>query len=338
MNEETLTAVALSLKKGIGGATCLKLLKTYGSLTEAVKGEKLNVSNEIEEAEKLLKSCEEKEINAIPLSSLEYPSQLKEIAQPPIVLYVKGTLPSRPSVAVIGSRKCSSYGRRTAYKLGRFLAEAEIPVISGLALGIDAQSHKGVVDAKGTAVAVLGSGVDLIYPFSNRNLAEKILQEGGAIVSEFPPGTKPAKEHFPRRNRIISGLSEAVIVVEAKEKSGTNITVNYALEQGKTVFAVPGNIDSPYSAGTNKLIKDGAVPLISFETIFEELPYLKPKENQRKIPEKFTPIYNLLKNGGKTIDQIADSLNLEITQLSLLLIEMEINGLIKRDGSVYFAI
>jgi len=341
MTEELLTAIALFFKKGIGGATCKNLLARHGSFLNGVKEERIELEEELKSAEKVLKTCEKEGITPIPLSQNNYPGLLREISQPPIVLYVKGSLDfPKTTLSIIGSRKCSSYGKRTAFRLGKFLSENGITVVSGLALGIDTFAHKGTVEGNGKGIAVLGSSVDLIYPISNKPLAEKILEKGGTIVSEFPPTTKPSKENFPKRNRIISGLSLGTIVVEAGEKSGTFITVNYALEQGRIVFSVPGPIDSPFSRGTNRLIKEGAVPLVDFEVIFEEIPYLKSllKKQNEKIPEKYKAVTELLSQSPKNLDQICKHLKLSVKEASTLLLEMELKNLVKRDGSTYFLI
>ena len=168
---------------------------------------------------------------------------------------------NQKSIAIIGCRECTRYGAENAYKFGYELAKENICVISGFAKGIDTYSHKGAVSAKGKTIAVLGCGLDIIYPPENIELYKQILIKGGAIISEYPLGSKPEKYHFPERNRIISGLSNGVLVIEAKKKSGTMITVNFALEQGREVYAVPGNISSDNSYGTNELIKEGAIPV-----------------------------------------------------------------------------
>ena len=334
MEEELLISLALSFKKGFGGKSYLKLLESFGSVSEGVKEEEIELYEEIKKAEKELLRAEKLGVKVVPLCSDAYPPLLKEIQQPPIVLYVVGKLPEEPCVAVIGSRRCSDYGRRTAFKVAKFLSESGICVVSGLAYGVDSAAHRGALAGEGKTLAVLGSGVDVVHPRGNRELAKRIVEEGGALISEFPLGTSPSKETFPRRNRIVSGLSYAVVVVEAGERSGTNVTVGYALEQGRTVFAVPGNVDSPFSRGTNKLLKEGAVPLISPEDIFEELPFLK-RRNRKEIPERFKELYRLLLSEPMTFDRIAELSKMDVTELSALLVEMEMEGIVKRDGSVY---
>lgn len=210
-------------------------------------------------------NLDKNKIKTIKLEDSTYPEKLKEIYNPPKTIYLIGNekLLNQKSIAIIGCRECSRYGAENAYKFGYELAKENICVISGFAKGIDTYSHKGAVSAKGKTIAVLGCGLDIIYPPENIELYKQILLQGGAIISEYPLGSKPEKYHFPERNRIISGLSSGVLVIEAKKKSGTMITVDFALEQGREVYAVPGNISSENSYGTNELIKEGAIPVTS---------------------------------------------------------------------------
>jgi DNA processing protein len=191
--------------------------------------------------------------------------------EPPRWLFLRGTLPMTPGVAVVGSRRATSYGLAVARQIGFGLADAGLPVISGLALGIDGAAHRGCLAAGGITIAVLGSGVDVLYPIRHRQLAQEILDSGGAVVSEYPPGTRPEPWRFPERNRIIAGMSRAVVVVEAAERSGALITARLALDMNLDVFAVPGDIDRPTSRGANQLIRDGAHPVCSIEELLEGL-------------------------------------------------------------------
>lgn len=212
------------------------------------------------------------EINCIKYHDEEYPELLRQIGNPPQILYYIGnaSLLNRPSVAVVGTRKATAYGRWAAYGLSKKLTEYGIVVVSGMASGIDTCAHRGAVENDGETIAVLGCGVDICYPASNRNLRDKIAA-GGLILSEYEPGTTPLPYRFPMRNRIISGLCSGTIVVEAGLQSGSLITAECAAEQGRNIYALPGNINSMYSFGANKLIKDGAVPIIVFDDIIEEL-------------------------------------------------------------------
>lgn len=215
----------------------------------------------------------EKNIQILTIKDEDYPYLLKQIYDSPSVIYIMGNkkILSQNGIAIVGSRNCSLYGQKIAKYLSYQLAKKGIHIISGLARGIDTFSHIGTLQAKGKTIAVLGSGLDVIYPPENAKLAEKIVESGGCLVSEYIVGTKPLGEHFPARNRIISGLASGVVVVEASEKSGSLITVDFALEQGKNVYAVPGNINSPNSLGTNSLIKQGAKIVTSIEDILEDL-------------------------------------------------------------------
>lgn len=233
----------------------------------------------------------------------EYPSRLRELPGMPAVLYVIGRFPDEeaPSVGIIGARKASHYGKRTAEDFGRFLAARGVQIISGMAEGIDSCSQCGALDGNGSSFAVLGQGVDICYPSTSRNLYEMLKTRGG-LISENPPGTKPYSWTFPARNRIIAGLSDILIVVEARSRSGSLITVDFALEQGKTVFAVPGRVGDHLSDGCNQLIYDGAGIACSPEVILEELSaisgrspaYTPPKgtrssENPGQAPHRDPP-------------------------------------------------
>ncbi len=205
----------------------------------------------------------------IDMNSKWYPDKLRNINCPPKELFCLGNLDllNRKSIAIIGSRNYSGYGKRAANEFSKGLAQNDICIVSGLAKGIDAFAHSGCLSIDGKSIAVLGSGVDVIYPKENTQLYHKIIAKDGLIISEYPLGTKPEKQHFPVRNRIISGLSDGVLVIEARKNSGTNITVDFALDQGKDVYVIPGNIYSKTSDGTNFLIKEGAIPVTSYEDV-----------------------------------------------------------------------
>jgi len=208
----------------------------------------------------------------INMNSKYYPERLRNIDDAPKELYCLGNLELlnyKNNIAMIGSRNCSSYGERAAKDFAYNLAKEDICIVSGLAKGIDSFSHIGALNAKGRTIAVLGSGLDNIYPKENIKLVKEIIKNNGLVISEYPLGTKPLKYHFPARNRIISGLSDSVLVVEARKNSGTNITVDFALEQGKDVFVIPGNIYSKTSDGTNYLITEGAIPVLTYKDILK---------------------------------------------------------------------
>lgn len=211
------------------------------------------------------------DIKTINVFDKEYPEKLKNIYDKPLTIYAKGNLEllKDKSVSIVGSRDCSKYGMNVSEKLAYNLAKENICIISGLAKGIDKYAHIGALKAGGKTIAVLGNGLDTIYPYENKDLYELILKNNGLIITEYTLGTKPERLNFPARNRIISALSDAIIVVEANEKSGALITAEFGLEHGKEIFAVPGNIDSITSKGTNNLIKDGANILTDFRDVIQ---------------------------------------------------------------------
>ncbi len=227
-----------------------------------------NVLNESNERKDYM---DKNNIKTIKLFDDEYPKKLKNIYDKPTVLFAKGNinLLNEKSVAIVGCRDCSDYGKNVAKKLSYDLAKENICIVSGLAKGIDTFAHIGALEAGGKTIAVIGSGLDYVYPSENKHLYERIIKNNGLIVTEYIIGTKPERLNFPARNRIISALSEAVVVVEAKERSGALITAEFGLEQGKEVLAVPGNISSVNSKGTNKLIKDGAFIITDYKDILE---------------------------------------------------------------------
>lgn len=223
--------------------------------------------------EKYKNYLEKNKIKLICMNSEEYPESLKHIDNKPAYLYVRGKLENLydDNVAIVGSRKASTYGKFISRKISKEIADRNVNIVSGLAIGIDKYAHLGALDSNiGKTIAVLGTGVsdNEIYPFENKKVFERILENGGTVISEFKLGTKPEKYNFPLRNRIISGLAKKIIVVEAKEKSGSLITVDYALEQGKDIYAIPGNITSENSVGTNKLIEEGAYILNKIDDLF----------------------------------------------------------------------
>ena len=277
----------LSRIEGISSKILIELLNKYKSpkiLWNKTKEELIEDGIKEDYAEKLIdSSCRtnlDKYLNYMKKNNIEiislydtyYPDKLKVIYDSPIVLYVNGTkkILNNKSIAIVGFRLPTAYGKNIANNMAYNLSVNNINIISGLARGIDTCSHIGCLKANGTTIAVVGCGLDRVYPEENKSLFENIIKSGGAIVSEYVIGTKPLAKNFPRRNRIISGLSNGVIVIEAKEKSGTLITADFALEQGKDVYAVPGNITSINSYGTNELIKQGAKVATSVQDILED--------------------------------------------------------------------
>ena len=221
------------------------------------------------QTEKHIEKMYELDIDIITIKDKEYPKNLKEIYDYPISLYIKGNkeILNNKNIAIIGCREYSEYGKACTLYFSQNLAKENINIISGLARGIDSFSHIGAIKAKGKTIAVVGNGLDTIYPKENYNLEKEIIRSGGAVISEYPIGTKAEKINFPARNRIISGMSDGVVVIEAKKKSGTMLTVDFALEQGRDIYAVPGNINNKNSTGTNELIKQGAKLITNYKEI-----------------------------------------------------------------------
>jgi len=237
--------------------------KTINELTNKKYIQKLR------EYEKYMKN---NNINILTINDKDYPIKLKKIYDPPVVLYYKGEISiiKNPSIAIVGCRECSLYGIKLAKEFSSLLSQHKINIVSGLAKGIDSYSHIGCLKENGKTIAVIGNGLDDIYPKENKELSNHILRKQGLILSEYIIGTKPLKRNFPARNRIISGISDGILVIEAKNKSGTLITVDFGLEQGKNIYAIPGNITSNNSKGTNELIKQGAKVVTSIEDILED--------------------------------------------------------------------
>ncbi len=281
----------------------------------------------------------------VTLLDQNYPEHLRQIHDPPPVLYQRGELcpADREAVAVVGSRAPTPYGRLTTEKLARELASCGITVVSGLARGIDSCAHRSAVEGGGRTIAVLGSGLDRIYPPEHRTLAEKIAA-AGAILTEFPFGQGPEKYHFPLRNRVISGLSLGVVVVEAAARSGALITADLALEQGREVFAVPGNISSPKSAGPNRLITQGAKLVESAGDILEEFPHLasrgKPETDNRPshpLSQKEEILLTRLGSDPLSIDEVIRNSPISAPETVSLLTTLELKGLVRQFSGKLFA-
>lgn len=265
-----------------------------------------------------------------------FPNLLRDISSPPKGLYIAGAIPDLPMVAIVGTRLPSSYGKEVTYKLATGLARAGFCLVSGMALGIDSIVHTAALDAGGSTLAVLGCGLDQPYPRSNQYLFEKIISQGGAVISEYPEGTTPYKSNFPARNRIIAGLSLAVIVTEANAKSGSLITANFALNQNRTVMAVPGNITSPRSAGPNNLIKRGALAVTDFTDVLAELglenPAMvsyKPKADSKEE----AIIIELLSDKALSTEQLINKTGIDSTSIASVISLMEITGKIRNIGA-----
>lgn len=279
------------------------------------------------------------QITKVSLEEPNYPELLREIASPPRVLQVLGELPREPMVAIVGSRRPTEYGRQVTYQLAGELAKAGVVVVSGLALGIDSIAHQAALDAGGRTVAVQACGLDSIYPASHRGLAKAILAASGAIISEYPPGTPALKQHFPARNRIISGLAQAVIVTEADAASGSLHTANFALVQGRHLMAVPGNITSPRSAGPNNLLRQGAAAVTSASDVLADLDLgaLSLQPVRAGSPEEVA-IMELIGQGLASGEAIIERSGLSAAQFANLISLMEITGKVRNLGAGRWAL
>jgi DNA processing protein len=276
----------------------------------------------------------------------DYPAVLKKLPDAPTVLYIRGTLRSddNHALSIVGTRKATTYGRDAAYHLSKQLAAQGVTVISGLAHGIDSAAHKGALDGGGRTLAVMGCGVDIIYPNDNQKLAQQIMG-CGAIISEFPIGMHPEARNFPRRNRVISGLALGVLVVEAPEKSGAMITASIAADQGREVFAVPGNIFNPMSTGTNRLIQDGAKLVINVSDILDELNIAHDNVQTQTMTERIIPANNteaeILKHLGADpihIDDLVRLCGLPVAMVSSTLTILELKGLARTVGHMQYCL
>lgn len=284
---------------------------------------------------------------ALPITHVEYPAQLKQISKPPLLLYIRGDLNCLhlPQIAVVGSRRMTAGGDNHARSWAKYLAQHGFTITSGLALGIDASAHTGALQTEdGKTIGVMATGIEHIYPARNTQLADHIIDGGGALVTEFPPGTQPRPAHFPQRNRIISGLSLGVLVVEAAVKSGSLITAKYALEQNREVFAIPGSINNPQSKGCHQLIRQGATLVESVTDIVDELhgplgalsEQLAKSEPVKQLPElslEETKLLELMGYDPILIDDIHSPWSME--QLSQLLVSLEIKGVISNQQGYF---
>ncbi|MEA5114300.1 MAG: DNA-processing protein DprA [Geobacteraceae bacterium] len=273
----------------------------------------------------------------------DFPCLLLQIPDPPPFIYVKGELKAHETaIAIVGSRRASPYGLEATYRFARELSSHGIAVVSGMARGVDTSAHRGALSGGGRSIGVLGCGIDVVYPAENRSLFTEMVEKG-ALVSEFPLGTKPVAENFPRRNRIISGFSAGVLVIEAAEGSGSLITAQCALDQGRDIYAVPGSINSPLSRGSNRLIKQGAKLVERVEDILEELPARANSVGKAPLPPSpcFSPqeasVYSLLSPVPLHIDEIAAKCALTASEVSAILLRLELSGAISQLPGKHFS-
>ncbi len=356
MSSEDAFWLAFSNVRGIGAVRFRKLLNFFGELSVAWRAERSQLisagltdkaadlvieTRKIVNPDKIEADLNRKGIKYLTWNSPEYPRYLMEIAQPPPVLYYIGEILADDdlAVAIVGTRNVTKYGKQITHDTAAYLAGSGITVVSGLARGVDGIAHQAAIDAGGRTFAVLGCGVDVIYPPEHRKLAREITQHG-ALISDYPPGTKPDGINFPPRNRIISGLSRATVVVEAGERSGALITAKFALEQGRDIFAVPGSVLSQMSKGTNQLIAEGATPMTNPVIITDTLNLARTgkerKTEQIEISAIEMNILRVLGDGNLHIDEICARTSLTIEKLTAELTMMELKGLVQRENGMEY--
>lgn len=351
---QTEALVALNMVTDVGSVRLNKLLEYFEKPENIFKasvrklaevlGIGAKISGQIaslkkEDLMKEISSVEKLHLKIITLYDKDYPENLKNIPGAPIVLYVSGELKEedKSAIGIVGSRRASFYGLSSAEKFGFELAQNNFTVVSGMARGIDTCAHRGALKARGRTIAVVGSGFNNIYPSENKELAEEI-SKSGAVISEFPVDTKPLAHNFPRRNRLISGLSLGVLVVEAAQNSGALITADFALEQGRDVFAIPGKVDSANSFGTNELIKQGAKLASCVGDILEEFvqPVKPPvkeakKANKNKVLDDGdeVKVYDLINEESIQLDDLVEKANLDIPRISDILLRLRLKKLVQ---------
>ncbi len=353
MQEQLIYAIALSEIKGIGPVYFKKLLDFFetpkdvfsASLSDLLSCIPQRVAEEIlknnlQKAEKIFTISQKHDIGITFYGAEDYPERLLNIHLPPPVLYVKGDIKqidNVKSVGIVGTRKPTQYGVKVTSDFSRVLAKHRVAIVSGGAYGIDTFALRGAVENGAYAVAVLGNGLLNPYPASNRGLFRKIVETGGAVISEFPPETRPSKENFPRRNRIISALSDVLLVVEAGEKSGSLITAAWATEQNIEVYAVPGPITAQTSKGTNLLIREGAKMALSPDDILNNLGVGRKKEESNiQLTEDEEKIYNMITEEPIHIDALSEKVGIEVFNLIPLLFSLELKGVIRQLPGKYY--
>lgn len=351
--------IALNTVKGIGAVRFKTLLDSFADAEAAWKADESQlraaglgpkvIENFLQirttlNFERVAQELENHQVKVLTWEDENYPRKLKEIDQAPPLLYMKGEVSTEDdwAIAVVGTRRATAYGRQVAAELGAFLAHQGITVVSGLARGVDSIAQQAALKAGGRTIAVLAHGLDRVYPPENRALAEDIVSNG-ALISDYALGVPPESSNFPPRNRIISGLSTAVVVVEAGQRSGALITAEFAANQGREVFAVPGNMYAQQSKGTNRLISQGAHPLLNFEHLIEALDLelmTMHKSARKSLPEDATEakVYGLLTTEPMHVDEIGVQMEMPIDQLSSTLALMELKGLVRQVGGMNFVV
>ncbi len=351
--------LGFNLVRGIGPVRLRGLLKHFGDIQTAWKAPRADLEetgldrrslNNLLKARRQIdlaqvrQNVEDEGAHVLTWESPDYPELLRQIPDPPPVLFVKGELipADEWAVAMVGTRKATAYGKEVARQLSGALARNHVTVVSGMARGIDGTAHRAALEAGGRTIAVLGCGVDRVYPPEHRQLARDIA-ENGALISDYPLGTRPEGKNFPPRNRIISGLSRGVIVVEAGLRSGALITADFAADQGRDVFAVPGNIYSPASKGCNRLLRDGALIVTEVRDVLEmlHLDQLAEKQVARAVlPENATEatIFEQLSHEPCHVDELARAIELPIEEINSTLVMMELKGMVRQVGALQYVL
>ena len=338
---ESQAYVAFNLTENIGFATVSELIAKAGSAVAAWEAYPKKVSRtggEVDWAAEFAKA-EKFGVTVVTPADADYPSALKDVPGAPLALYVKGDVKalSKPAIALIGTRRATSYGRDIANRLSHDLAQAGWCIVSGLALGIDAESHRGALSADGVTVGVIGSGLDRFYPEENRELAREIVKKGGAVVSEFPFGRPPDQQTFPIRNHVVAALARGVVAVEAPLRSGTLITTGIAADLGRTVMAIPARVDSRMSAGCLKLIREGAILVRNADDVLEAMSELLPRRCLKSSPDPETPPYTVEESlvmlhvdaDGISIDDLVRRTGLPVAKVSALAMSLRIKGFVR---------
>jgi len=347
MNGSQQALLRLHLTPGLGRVALFKLLRYFGNFSSPLQappqhwraaGLSDNLCHKIpaensRDFQQVLRKLEELQVHLIGFSDDNYPTLLREIHDPPALLYVRGKLPDQECFAIVGSRRATSAGLNLTREFSAMLARHNICIVSGLARGVDSAAHRGALDSNGRTIAVLGCGIDRIYPPENIKLFHAI-EQANAIITEYPPGAPPHAGHFPGRNRIISGLSRGILIVEAAEKSGSLITGDFALEQGRELFAIPGALHHPNSKGTNQLLKEGAQLVTTANDILQTLWPHQPSIQQQgeynnfasQLDEPALRVFQLLSYEPRHSDEIARQCGLTPMELSAILLDLELRG------------
>lgn len=357
MVNKNLYWIWLSQINGIGPITCRRLLdkfkipeniyiaskkdfKNIDGIGEAITNKILN-NKDLDISKKIIEDCYKNNIEITQMYNSNFPENIKRYDDMPIVLYYKGTINSSLNgVSIIGTRRCSDYGKKVTTEVAKFLAQNNIPIVSGMAKGIDSYAHTTAIKERGYTVAVLGCGLDICYPKEHNLLMDKII-ENGLVISEYPPGTKPSNYNFPKRNRLISAISEKILIVEAGEKSGALITAKYARNQNKEILVVPNNIYSVESKGSNSLILEGEkVFLSNNQLLIKDRYYIENKNSNLEVNDEDSKIekiiVSLIYDNPRTLDNLINITKLSIDELISNIMKLELKGKLYKKGLYYY--